>query len=303
MDITYDYYRIFYYVAKCGSFSRAAEVLFRGQPNITKTINNLEAQLGCRLFLRTNRGVRLTPEGEKLFRHAEIAFENLSKAENEILAERNLDSGLISIATTEIGLYGLLLPALRAFHQDYPGVRIRLENLNSPQAMEAVKNGTADFAVATLHEKADAIYHVQEMREFEEPLCCQKGYRKGHEGAVFSCPFISINRNSYTYRFYQEYLLSQGIHKEPDIEVATADQVLPLVKAGMGIGFISEFLAEDALRDGTIEEILLTDKPPKRSICLVEHKKRDLGKAANTLIKYMQKQREQIDPAKKGVKL
>ncbi len=287
MDITYDYYRIFYYVAKYGSFSRAAEVLLRGQPNITKTINNLEAQLGCKLFLRSNRGVTLTPEGKKLFHHAQIAFENLSKAESEIITERNLEGGLISIATTEIGLYGSLLPALSAFNRDYPSVKIRLENLNSPKAMEAVKNGVADFAVVTLHDKADAIFRVQKIKDFKEVLCCQKGYMDGYEGGVFSRSYVSINRSSYTYLFFQEYLLSCGIHKEPDIEVATADQVLPLVTAGMGIGFISEFLADEALESGLIEEIRLPHPPRDRSICLVEDKKRSLNPAAKELARYI----------------
>ena len=287
MDITYDYYRIFYYVARYGSFSRAAEVLLRGQPNITKTINNLEAQLGCKLFLRSNKGVNLTPEGEKLFHHVEIAFDNLSKAESEIISERNLDGGLISIATTEIGLYGSLLPELTRFNKDYPNVKLRLANLNSPQAMEAVKNGAADFAVVTLHEKADTIYRIRTIRDFREALYCQKGYMDGYKGDIFSRPYISINRSSYTYKFYQDYLLSCGLYKEPDIEVATADQVLPLVKAGIGIGFISEFLAEDALKAGLIEEILLPEPPKNRSICLVEDKKRSLSLAASELIKYM----------------
>lgn len=287
MDITYDYYRIFYYVAKYGSFSRAAEVLLRGQPNITKTINNLESQLGCKLFLRSNRGVTLTPEGEKLYHHAEIAFENLSKAELEIISKGNLDDGVISVATTEIGLYGSLLPALISFNRDYPRVKIKIANFNSPQALEAVKNGVADFAVVTLHEKADAIYRVQKIRDFKEPLCCQKGYMDGYEGDIFSRPYISINRNSYTYRYYQEYLLSCGVLKEPDIEVATADQVLPLVKAGMGIGFVSEFIAGEALQTELIEEIQLPTPPGNRSIYLAEDRKHSLSLAANELKKYI----------------
>lgn len=289
MEITYDYYRIFYYVAKYGSFSRAAEVLLRGQPNITKTINNLEAQLGCKLFLRSNRGVALTPEGEKLFKHAEIAFENLSKAENEIISERSSDSGLISIATTEIALYGSLLPALTEFNSHFPNVKIRLENLNSPQAIDAVKNGIADFAVVTLFEKPDSQFKVQTIKEFREPLCCKKGYITGYENDIFSRPYISINRGSYTYKFYQKFLLSCGINKEPDIEVATAAQVLTLIKAGIGIGFVSEFLAEDALQNGIIEKISLSELPPSRSICLIENKKQSLNAAANKFIKYIQK--------------
>ena len=52
MEITYDYYRIFYYVATYQSFSKAAKILMSNQPNITRFINNLENQLGCKLFVR-----------------------------------------------------------------------------------------------------------------------------------------------------------------------------------------------------------------------------------------------------------
>ena len=291
MDITYDYYRIFYYVARYGSFTRAAEALLRGQPNITKTINNLEDQLGCKLFSRSNKGVTLTAEGEKLFRHAEIAFENLSKAESEIVAERSLEGGIISVATTEIGLYGSVLPALTAFKADYPGVKFRLANLNSPQSIEAVKNGLADFAVVSVHEKTDADYRVRPIRDFKEILCCKKGYAEKYTGDIFSCPYISVNRRSYSYKFYQDYLLSCGIDKTPDVEVATADQILPLIKAGIGIGFISEFFAADALSAGQIEEIPLANPPKKRSICLIEDKKRGLSLAASEFVKYLQNAR------------
>ena len=51
MSVSYDYYRIFYYVAKYGSFTRAASILMNSQPNITRTIANLEKELDCRLFL------------------------------------------------------------------------------------------------------------------------------------------------------------------------------------------------------------------------------------------------------------
>ena len=66
MDISYEYYRIFYYVASCGSVSQAAAQLRNNQPNLTRAIKNLEGELGCTLFLRTNRGMRLTPEGEQM---------------------------------------------------------------------------------------------------------------------------------------------------------------------------------------------------------------------------------------------
>ena len=61
-----DYYRIFYYVAKYRNFTRAADVLLTSQPTVTRTIKNLESDLGCRLFIRGKRGVTLTTEGELL---------------------------------------------------------------------------------------------------------------------------------------------------------------------------------------------------------------------------------------------
>ena len=75
MNISYDYYRIFYYVAKCGSFTQAANALLGNQPNITRAIKSLEYELGCTLFIRSNKGVALTPEGEKLYQHIEVAFQ------------------------------------------------------------------------------------------------------------------------------------------------------------------------------------------------------------------------------------
>ncbi len=286
MEITYDYYRIFYYAAKYGSFSRAAEVLFKGQPNITKTINNLEAQLGCKLFIRTNKGITLTQEGEMLYRHAEIAFENLSMAEEQIISERNLDGGLISVAATEIALYGSLIFAITEFNRDFPSVKFRIANCTSPTSIEAVKNGTADFAVVTLNDKIDDIFRITKIRDYREILCCKKGFAYDSKN-IFASPLISVNRSSYTYKFFSEYLLSLGVHKEPDIEVATADQVLPLVKSGIGIGFISEFLCRDAIANGDVEEIPLENPPQKRNICLVEDRSKSLSLTARKLKEYI----------------
>ena len=66
MYVDWEYYKIFYYVAKYQNFTKAARVLGNNQPNITHSMNRLESQLNCVLFIRSNRGVTLTPEGELL---------------------------------------------------------------------------------------------------------------------------------------------------------------------------------------------------------------------------------------------
>jgi DNA-binding transcriptional LysR family regulator len=63
-------------VAECGSISKAAERLYTTQPNISKIIRSLENELGCNLFKRTNHGLILNPQGQKLLCHAQIVLRN-----------------------------------------------------------------------------------------------------------------------------------------------------------------------------------------------------------------------------------
>ena len=149
LAVPYDYYRIFYYVAQHKSFTRAAEALGNNQPNITRCMNNLEQDLGCKLFVRTNHGVSLTPEGERLSSRAAIAFEQLQLGENEIRADCSLEAGSISIAASETALHLLLLNRLDAFHRHYPDVHLRITNDSTPRAMEAQLHGQVDCAVNT----------------------------------------------------------------------------------------------------------------------------------------------------------
>ena len=80
MNISYDSYRVFYYAAKYRSFSQAAAALYSNQPNVTRMIRKLESELGCALFFRSPQGVRLTPEGEKLYTHIAVAPTRACKA-------------------------------------------------------------------------------------------------------------------------------------------------------------------------------------------------------------------------------
>ena len=64
MNSNFEYYRIFYYVAKYGNLTKAASALQTSQPAVTRTIHKLEAELGCRLFIRSKSGMELTPRGK-----------------------------------------------------------------------------------------------------------------------------------------------------------------------------------------------------------------------------------------------
>lgn len=84
MSASFDYYRTFYYVAKYKNFTRAATMLLSSQPSVTRSIQNLESELGCRLFIRSRHGVTLTPEGEMLYRYVAPACERILRGEEEL---------------------------------------------------------------------------------------------------------------------------------------------------------------------------------------------------------------------------
>ena len=121
MNVNYEYYRLFYYVCKYHSITRAANVLRMSQPNVTRALNRLEEQLGCKLLVRSTRGVTMTPEGEVLFAHVEIAQEQLQAGESELAGITALESGALTISASETALNVFLLDKLREFHRRYPG--------------------------------------------------------------------------------------------------------------------------------------------------------------------------------------
>ena len=149
MAVPYDYYRIFYYVAQHKSFTKAAEALGNNQPNITRCMNNLEQDLGCKLFVRTNHGVSLTPEGQRLYSRAAVAFEQLRLGESELRSDCSLRTGSISIAASEAALHLTLLNRLDAFHRRNPGIHLRITNDSTPRAMEGLLRGQVDCAAVT----------------------------------------------------------------------------------------------------------------------------------------------------------
>ena len=292
MDISYDYYRIFYYVAKCKNFTQAAELLLNNQPNITRSIKNLEAALGCTLFIRTNRGVSLTPEGEKLYDHIAIAFEQIRAGEEEVSLDRSLQRGIISIGSSETALHSLLFQVLKNFRKTYPGIRLKISNYSTSQAIAALKNGTVDLAVVT--GPTDAKRPLQEIRlkTIQEIPVCGPSFvelkdRLLHLHELIRYPLICLARETITYEFYNHFFLEHGLSLTPDMEVATADQILPMVKNDLGIGFLPDTFAEEAIRKQEIYPLRLAEKIPERFICLVKHSGHTLNIAARELEKML----------------
>ena len=125
MDINFEYYKVFYYAARYRNLTRAAAALGSNQPNVTRIIKLLEAQLGCRLFVREPRGIGLTEEGEKLYSHVEAAYDHLIRAQEEIGGPSAQEAGTVEIGATETALHLFLLEEMREFKGNHPKIRMK----------------------------------------------------------------------------------------------------------------------------------------------------------------------------------
>lgn len=284
MYVSYDYYRYFYYVAKYGNISQAAKLLLNNQPNVTRIIKNLESALGCTLFVRNRHGVTLTPEGEKLFAHIRIAFEHIEAGEEELSLEKTLQKGIISVGVTEIALHCLLLPLLKEYRMLHPGVRIHITNHSTPQAITALKNGLLDFSLVTTPAVKANMLVEKTVRSIKEVAICSRAYpeligRRVPFSRLQEYPIISLGSDTKTYERYAELFKTHKMTFAPHIEAATTDQVLPMVKADLGIGFIPEEMVND--RDVCVIDLI--EEIPERKICLMKRKGEPLSIAAKEL--------------------
>lgn len=285
MYISYDYYRIFYYVAKYGNITQAAKILLNNQPNLTRAIKTLESELGCPLFIRNNRGMKLTPEGERLFEHIRIAFENIEAGEAEIIESRNLEKGTVFVAASEVALHCVLLPVLKQYRTLYPGIRLKISNHSTPQAVDAIKNGIADIAVVTTPTLPSAMTEEVTVRKFHEVAVCSAAFsellgEKVGFAELLSYPMISLGTQTKSFELYSDFFAEEGLHYHPETEAATADQILPMVKADLGIGFIPREFLQGV--EGVF--VIETEKSlPEREIRIVKRREQTLSIAAKEL--------------------
>jgi len=287
MNISYDHYKVFYYVAKYGSFTQAADALFLNQPNLTRTVKLLENELGCTLFVRSNKGVRLTEEGERLYEHISAAFDHIQAGEEEIAANRSLQKGLVSIGATEIALRIVLLPILNQYRKQYPKIRIKISNVSTPQALSMLKDGLLDLAFVTTPFDLDRELSEKELRSFREIAVCGESFRELSNNSlslsqITDYPLISMGARTSTYEFYSHLFLKHGQTFSPDIEAATADQIIPLVEHNLGVSFVPEVFFNETHKSG-VYRINLNEEIPFRSIRLIKKRGRTLSPPAKEL--------------------
>ena len=170
MDVNFEYYKVFLLCSQIQEFHKSGSCTGQRTAQRYPRMNCLEQQTHCTLFIRTNRGVQLTPEGEMLFTHVEAAISQIQTAETELNAHSGLEHGSISIGASETALNIYLLDILKPFHMKHPGIRLKIYNHSTPQAIRSVKNGEVDFAVVSTPTNVDTSLKELHLRPFREIL-------------------------------------------------------------------------------------------------------------------------------------
>jgi DNA-binding transcriptional LysR family regulator len=159
-NVDWDKFKLFYYVAKAGSFTAAAETLNTSQPAISRSIQLLEYQLGVKLFERVPRGLVLTKRGENLLSATERAFEEFSRAEMLMLEDEEEPQGTLKVATTMAIATVWIIPHLRVFLRKYP--KIQLSIIGNDEELD-LKTRQADVSIRPFMENQPEL--------IQEPLC------------------------------------------------------------------------------------------------------------------------------------
>lgn len=148
-SISTEYYKVFYYVGRLGSITAAAEALCISQPAASQAVKQLEKALNTKLFLRTQKGVKLTTEGKLLYPYVERGMENILDGEEMLKRLVDMDMGEVRIGASDMTLQFYLLPYLETFHERYPNIKVMVSNAPTPETIESLYEGKIDFGVVS----------------------------------------------------------------------------------------------------------------------------------------------------------
>lgn len=141
----------FLMIAREGTISGAATVLHISQPSLSRQMQELEHELGCKLFERGSRRIELTEAGMRLRRRAEEIVDLVGRTEAEFLISADTLAGEVRIGGGETQAMGLVADAIAELQEAYPLLRFSLYSGNAEDVSERLDTGRLDFGVFIGH--------------------------------------------------------------------------------------------------------------------------------------------------------
>lgn len=291
MDINYELYKVFYYVAISLSFSEASKKLYISQSAVSQSIKVLEKKLNQPLFIRSTKKVQLTPEGETLLRHVEPAMNLIRRGEAQILEANTLGGGQLRIGASDTICRYFLVPYLSRFHKEYPNIHIKVTNQTSIGCVDLLENGSVDLIFTNYpNSRLGNGKQVQHIKDFQDCFIASRKYygELEHQPLSFkellNYPILMLDRNSTTSEFLHALFQQHQLDLVPEIELSSNDLLLDLADIGLGIAFVPDFCLARA--GGDLFQIPLKAILPTRQLALAYSDKMPISNAAKQFIQY-----------------
>lgn len=272
MNIDFELYRIFYTVAKKENITKAAEELNISQPAISKSIKNLEEQLGGQLFIRTKRGVILTEEGKEFYNYIKQAIEYITNAESKFTDLINLETGCIRIGISTTLTKEFLLPYLENFHNLYPKIDIQINTDLTSELLLKLRNGLIDIVIFNLNNKNYGNdIDIIKCKKINDCFVVNKNFsdlikKELSFSDLNKYPLILQAKGSSTRYFLDNVAKDYNTILKPNIEPSSYQLVVELTKIGLGIGYVTKEYIKKELQNKELIELKIKEKIPSRYI-------------------------------------
>lgn len=285
-------YYIFNCVAKAGNISHAAKQLYVSQPSVSKAISNLEEYMNLTLFIRSSRGVKLTEEGELLYKYTKEAFDILEQGEERMTRLQELGVGHLRIGVSATLCKYVLLPYLNNFLKTYPHTKITIESQSTIHTLKQLENGSLDIGLVAKPRNSKS-YNFLSLKEIEDIFVATNSYldnlklREKNNNIFATANIMLLDEENISRMHIEEYFNEHHISPSHILEVSSMDLLIEFAKTGLGVAcVVKEFVCEE-LDSAHLMQIPLKTPVNKREIGFCYSKNAYLSDSMIKFIKFI----------------
>jgi len=281
--------RAFCFTARAGSITLAAEALFLSQPSVSLQIQALEREFGITLFERRGPHIKLTPEGEVLYKLAEPLVEGIDKLQETFAAQYGvLESGELNIAAGESTILYILPEPMKRFAEAYPNIRLKLHNVTGRDGLTMLRADEADFAVGSMLEVPEDIsyrpvvtYDPTLITPLDHPLAQKKDVTLAD---ISPYGLILPPRHLSTWRIVDLVFQQHNLNYNVALEAGGWEVIKKYVELGLGISIVTDVCLTG---EEKLAQIPLHQYFPRRTYGIVQRNGRYLSPQAKRFIDIM----------------
>lgn len=261
-----DAMRLFLRVADTGSFSKAAQDLDIGQPTVSRRIQDLEAQLGADLFLRTTRALSLTEAGEKFYDRAKAILNDFDQAEAEVRGLDNEAVGQLRISVPHSLSRVVIAPALAGFMKRYPD--LTLDVISDDMYTDIVQEGV-DLAFR-LGELSDSSLMAKRIssssrRLFASPIYAAQIRQIERPGGLDPDDALHLRQKTHGADWELTHKVSGEVEKlrvHGRLRASSGDILIQAAQDAMGYILAPDWLVCEKVRSGDLVQIFTDWEAP-----------------------------------------